>query len=88
MKMLDARAKEDSPKGDVPKVDAKEEEMVDTKKEEEMVDKKKDEEMVDKRKVETVETKKEEDDHEEHGEPVRAVENPQSFQLRPKKRPR
>ena len=46
------------------------------------------------RKVETVETKKEEDDHEEHDEPVRAVENPQSFQLRPKtkirpkKRPR
>ena len=71
MKMLDARAKEDSPKRNAPKVD-----------------KKKDEEMVDKRKVETVETKKEEDDHEEHGEPVRAVENPQSFQLRPKKRPR
>ena len=38
VKMLDARAKEDSPKGDAPKVDKKKDEkMVDAKKEDEMV---------------------------------------------------
>ena len=123
--MLDARAKEDSPKRNAPKVDEKKDEkmvdakkemvnpkktaMVDTKNDEEMVDKKKDEKMVDAKKamvnekkeamvdtknVEMVETKKEEDDHDLHDEPVRAVENPQLFNLkaktkiRPKKRPR
>ena len=117
MKMLDARAKEDSPKRNAPKVDKKKGEkmvdakkemvnpkktaMVDTKNDEEMVDKKKDEKMVDAKKAMVnekkeamVDTKTVEMVKKEEDVPVRAVENPQLFnlkakaQIRPKKRPR